>query len=342
MMKRAPSLVASVIMMTLVITAARVVANATTTTGTRSTGRAAASAASRHHTYFVAKNGNDGHVGSKAHPFRTIQRGLRRARAGDTVVVRPGSYAPASFVRGGKPGAPITLRGVGTVWLRGNGSGEGIRVADVSYAVVEGFHVANFGAGIGVDDASHVIVRRNTLRANQSTGVQSTGVSYVQVSRNRLIDPGTKHPTAAIQDYGVNFYFSDHVTANHNYFFGRHNQALSFKRRVHHGVAIGNTFEGCLLTCLYIGQNDDDSEGDMTSSHITVQGNRFRAVRKGGTYYLLRTPITVRNVQYALVRYNIFDPSCELGVYYSSSRQQAGLAVGHNKVRHNKVKRWRR
>ena len=66
MMKRAPSLVASVIMMTLVITAARVVANATTTTGTRSTGRAAASVASRHHTYFVAKNGNDGHVGSKA------------------------------------------------------------------------------------------------------------------------------------------------------------------------------------------------------------------------------------------------------------------------------------
>ena len=340
-MKRAPSSVASVIVLTLVLITGRVAANAATPTRARSAGRASASAASKHHVYYVATNGSDAHAGTRAHPFRTIQRGLNRAHAGDTVIVRAGRYQPARFVRGGKTGAPITLRGLRGVLLRGDGSGTGLVVSDVSHVVVRGLTVVNFEVGIAVDDASAVVVTKNTASGNDDTGIQTTGSRHVLVVGNRLVDRGLS-PGVADQDYGVNFYFSRYVVARHNYFFGRHNQALSFKRRVYHGSAIRNTFEGCLLTCLYIGQNDDDSEGDMTSSHITVQGNRFRAIRKGGTYYLLRTPITVRNVRYALVRYNIFDPSCELGVYYSSSPQQAGLAVGRNKVRHNKVKRWRR
>ena len=143
-----------------------------------------------------------------------------------------------------------------------------------------------------------------------------------------------------MQDYGVNFYYSSNVEAVDNYFFGRHNQALSFKRHVVDGAAIGNTFEGCLYTCIYVGQNDDDQDGDMTSVRITVKGNRFRAVTQDGVVYTVRTPIAVRNVQFAVVKDNVFDPSCEQTVTFVSSPSTSGLSPGQNTVSDNVTRPW--
>lgn len=60
--------------------------------------------------YYVAPYGDDGGYGSKAMPFRTIQKAIDVAQAGDTVYVRAGRYHET--VRIGKSGtkcAPITL-----------------------------------------------------------------------------------------------------------------------------------------------------------------------------------------------------------------------------------------
>jgi hypothetical protein len=43
-------------------------------------------------TYYVATNGNDSNPGTEAQPFRTIQKGVDRAQAGETVYVRGGTY----------------------------------------------------------------------------------------------------------------------------------------------------------------------------------------------------------------------------------------------------------
>lgn len=291
---------------------------------------------------YVAPDGEDGNDGSSSHPWATIQRGLQAAQPGDTIVVEAGSYAPASFVRGGTAGAPITLRGNGSVTLTGNGSGVGLAVAGVSYVVVEGFEISNFDVGIGLNGASDVVVRGNTLRSNASAGIQNWKVDRVQVLQNRLLDPAPPYPGPAVQDYGVNFYYSRNVTANDNYFFGDHNQALSFKRQVLGGSATGNTFEGCMYTCIYIGQNDDDADGDMTSSNITVSGNRMRPVTDPvtGIRYRVSQPIAVRNVTGALVANNVIDPSALSTVNVIPSPQLSGLAAGNNTIQNNIVQTW--
>lgn len=288
----------------------------------------------------VAVGGNDANEGTDGEPFATIQRGLQAARPGDTVAVQPGRYAAASFVRGGEAGAPITLQAVGDVQLQGDGSGVGITAEHVHNIVIEGFTITNFEGGIALAETRDALVRGNTLNSNTSVGIQNWKVDDVKVVGNRLLDPGSPGSSDAVQDYGVNFYYSSNVEAVDNYFFGRHNQALSFKRHVVDGAAIGNTFEGCLYTCIYVGQNDDDQDGDMTSVRITVKGNRFRAVTQDGVVYTVRTPIAVRNVQFAVVQDNVFDPSCEQTVYFASSPSTSGLSPGQNTVSNNVTRPW--
>ena len=77
-------------------------------------------------TFYVATDGSDSNPGSDSAPFRTLQRAANAAFAGDTVVVRDGSYGHENSVTGGdssdnenspvvlynsgSPGAPITIK----------------------------------------------------------------------------------------------------------------------------------------------------------------------------------------------------------------------------------------
>lgn len=312
---------------------------ATALSGQRHAVASSSTASAGGSTFYVAPDGRDSNNGSSSRPWATIQRALHGARAGDTIIVRSGTYAPASFVRSGVRGAPIRLRAQGFVTLTGNGSGVGLRVHGVSYVVVQGFKITNFEVGIGVSNASDVVVRGNTLRSNTSVGIENWKVVRVKVLQNRLIDGGASYPAPAVQDYGVSFYFSRRVVAKANHFFGKHNQALSFKRRTRHGKATWNVFEGCLYVCIYVGQNDDDPS-DMTSSQITVRHNRFRDATDpmSGSYYRVSQPIAVRNVNSAFVEYNLIDRSALSRITVVPSPQLSGLVAGNNTIRHNVVR----
>src|SRR5439155_27182902 len=64
-------------------------------------------------TYYVTPSGSDAASGDATHPWRTLQRAVAAADAGDTVTVRGGIYQVSNPVRpahSGRPGAPITLR----------------------------------------------------------------------------------------------------------------------------------------------------------------------------------------------------------------------------------------
>ena len=78
--------------------------------------------------------------GTSAAPFGRVQYAITVAQAGDTIVVRPGTYNEAlTTVRPGVPGAPIVIRaeqGPGTVLVTALG-----RVATINhpYTMVDGF-----------------------------------------------------------------------------------------------------------------------------------------------------------------------------------------------------------
>lgn len=63
-------------------------------------------------TYFISANaGDDEHTGSEAAPWRTLGHGLEMAKAGDTLVLRGGTYFENVTVSTvGKADAPLTIR----------------------------------------------------------------------------------------------------------------------------------------------------------------------------------------------------------------------------------------
>ena len=71
---------------------------------------AAAAATAGGTRYYVACRGDDSAAGTRSHPFRSINRALAAAHAGDTVFVSDGTYYERIvFPRSGKEGAPIVL-----------------------------------------------------------------------------------------------------------------------------------------------------------------------------------------------------------------------------------------
>jgi len=59
---------------------------------------------------YVAPDGNDSHAGTRERPFRTIQKALDGVRAGDTVIIREGTYRETARLKAsGTETAPIRL-----------------------------------------------------------------------------------------------------------------------------------------------------------------------------------------------------------------------------------------
>lgn len=96
-------------------------------------------------TYFVAPEGNDKHNGSSpGTAFKTIQKALQVAQAGETVTLAPGTYDQDFLsVRSGRADAPITLTGPVTAILKGGGAGRIIEI-NHDYFTLSGFTVDGF------------------------------------------------------------------------------------------------------------------------------------------------------------------------------------------------------
>lgn len=62
-------------------------------------------------TYYVSTAGSDSNAGTQAAPWRTVQKALNTLTAGQTVVIRGGTYAQnLTMTRAGTATAPITIR----------------------------------------------------------------------------------------------------------------------------------------------------------------------------------------------------------------------------------------
>ncbi|MEJ0072487.1 MAG: DUF1565 domain-containing protein [Candidatus Saccharibacteria bacterium] len=163
-------------------------------------------------TLYVATTGSDSSNGlTSGTPFHTINAAVNACKAGDRVIVAPGTYAPFSvYSKQGSGAQWITFEGVGASIDCVNNATDGAAGIDVqlgSYVGIYGFEV--FGSqtmspvsisGIAVfRDSDHVLVWNNHvhdfpgggvncfyIEYDASNGLQPGGWDCVDVSFNRV------------------------------------------------------------------------------------------------------------------------------------------------------------
>lgn len=154
-------------------------------------------------TFYVASTGNDSNPGSSALPWATLQHAVNAARAGDTVIVRPGVYAGAKFSRSGLSTAPITFRGkAGTIINRPgplNTNNDNLWVRNAHYITLSGFESKNAPrSGIAVQGepnapAMGIILRNNFCHDNGRWGIFTGYAENVRIIGNETSFSGSEH-----------------------------------------------------------------------------------------------------------------------------------------------------
>jgi parallel beta-helix repeat protein len=147
-------------------------------------------------TYYVSPDGSDTAAGTEGAPFRTIQKAASLVDAGDTVVVRAGTYAGFQlgwdFPQSGTATRPITFKADPSVVIesRNDETADGINLEGSSYVVIDGFIVDNASGNIDRACIRTVSGRNVTVRNNDVSGCGTWGIftshsDYVRIEDNK-------------------------------------------------------------------------------------------------------------------------------------------------------------
>jgi hypothetical protein len=151
-------------------------------------------------TVYVATTGSDNNNGSISSPFKTFAKAINVVGAGDTIVVRGGTYKERlNFNKSGSSGAPITATvqsGEKVIVDMQNSAGDVINIpAGIGYINVNGFEIAN-SSGYGIRLSGHDIKAENLyIHHAQLMGLYMDGQNLTvrgnRVTQNSLVDKGT-------------------------------------------------------------------------------------------------------------------------------------------------------
>lgn len=144
------------------------------------------SAAANAATYYVATTGSDSNPGTITQPFLTIGKGVATITAGDTLLVRGGTYNEAVTIwnKYGSETAPISISSYEgeTAVIDGTGTSASNAVVAIggnsSWISFDAFEVRNGpNSGIMLYNANHINVRWNNVHDNQKNGIYVTTAS---------------------------------------------------------------------------------------------------------------------------------------------------------------------
>lgn len=108
--------------------------------------------------FYVSPSGNDNTGnGSIGAPYRTIQKGITIANAGDSVMVQPGTYNGSIVM---EDGVAIIGSGYGTTIIDGNGT---TAIVTAATALIQGFTIRDGETAILYDGNSSVAVHSNFI-----------------------------------------------------------------------------------------------------------------------------------------------------------------------------------
>src|SRR4051794_2510085 len=155
--------------------------------------------------FFVSTAGNDAAAGTKAHPWRTIQKAASSVPAGSTVEIRGGVYRERVVVQvSGAPGAWITFRNYAGEHVRLDGTGLGpydgiaglVGIDSRSYIAVQGLEIAHLHdladafvpAGVFVTGPPpHTVLRRLEVHDIRTATADAHGIAVYGTSGDAAI-----------------------------------------------------------------------------------------------------------------------------------------------------------
>jgi len=114
-------------------------------------------------TWYVATTGNDAAAGDITHPFKTIQKGVNVAVAGDTVYVRGGNYIEQIFmVASGAAGNPITLT---------NYNNERVVIDGTGISLSAGYGLISLWSGSGTVGRKYITIQNIAIENSSAEGI---------------------------------------------------------------------------------------------------------------------------------------------------------------------------
>lgn len=243
--------------------------------------------------YYVALNGDDNQPGTEAQPFRTIQKAVDVAAAGETVFVRGGVYNEQVIMsRSGTAGNPITLAAypnetpvldgeyeLPPVPIAGWGDCdnsvtppkcfhyEGLIRIIGNYIIVDGFEIRHsLGRGVTVhnrDSRAHDITVRNmNIHDVRSAGIQFIETDNILFENSQVWHSGDFAPyDRPAQElnwaHAVNAIESSNVVYRNNTIFENHGEGLGTGRGSSNVLAEGNTVYDNMALNIYIHRTQD-------------------------------------------------------------------------------------
>ncbi len=120
---------------------------------------------------YVSESGDDNGSGTAEKPFKTVQKALDNAAAGQTIYIRKGTYRGINYFRhSGSEGKYITLRNYPgeKPLLTSDSEGAVINLSGCDHIRIEGLEIGCFSAsiaqGILLDaDEDHIIIKNNDI-----------------------------------------------------------------------------------------------------------------------------------------------------------------------------------
>ena len=254
-------------------------------------GAALSSTMAKANTYYVSTTGSDSAAGALATPFATLTKAISKATAGDTILMRGGTYTLSSTVsisssKNGTAALPYTIANfTGETPVLDftpqafSSSARGIQV-DGSYWNIRGLTVANAkDNGISISGSNNVMDRL-VLHGNQDTGLQIAG-SGTRTPGNNLIvncdsyanyDPVTNGENA--DGFGAKFRgLGDGNVFKYDRAWGNADDGWDF-----YGADKGSTLIGCMAY-----KNGYNNFGD---TNFQGDGNGFKLGHDSGPHVL--------------------------------------------------------